>query len=89
VLAIVGFALQMTVPSPLTKRREYEAYLRAPGGGITLRRYGTRDAYRLGGDHVGRMSVFPEPADAFAGDFGIQESGQVTVQLVDPDAPVT
>jgi hypothetical protein len=56
---------------------------------VPLKRYGTRDAYRLGGDHIGRLSVFPEPQDAFANDFGIQESGKVTVRIVDPDAPVT
>lgn len=87
-LFLVGAALQMTVPSPLTKRREYEVYIRAPGGGVAIKRYGTIAAYRQGGDHLGRMSVFPEPQDSFVNDFGIQEGGTVTVQIVDPDAAV-
>jgi hypothetical protein len=84
-LNLLGSCVQMTTPSPLKRGgRKYEAYLRAPAV-IPLRRYGTVDAYRLGGQHLGRIAAFPEPDDAFAGDFGIQESGQVTVQIIDQD----
>lgn len=87
-LQLVGSALQMSAPSPLTRRREYYVFLRAPGGGVPLRRYGTVDAYRQGGDHLGRIAVIPEPQDSFTNDFGIQEVGAVTVQIADPDGPV-
>lgn len=85
-IALLGSALQMTVPSPLTRRREYEAYMRAPAI-APLPRLGTLNAWRYGSQYFGRIRDFPEPQDAFAGDSGIQESGQVTVAITNPDAP--
>lgn len=83
----IGFGLQMSVPSPLTRRRDYEVFLRGPATAPLGGRFGTVDAYRNGEQFLGRLAVFPEPQDAFATDFGVQESGEVTVQIANPEDP--
>lgn len=84
----IGGLFQMSTPSPFTKRRDYEVYLRGPIS-APQGRFGTRDAWRLGEQYLGRLCVVPAPQDAAGDQFGIQAGGSVTVEIADPDAPDT
>lgn len=83
-IGLIGSALSITVPSPLTKRREYEAFLRGPALAVTDR-FGSVDRYRMGGQYLQALALLPAPQDAFRGEFGIQEEGQVIVELAAPE----
>lgn len=62
--------------------REYAVFLRGPTGLNTFA-FGTRDAYRSSVQHKGLISVFPEPGDNPADDFGITTGGGFTVEIAD------
>jgi hypothetical protein len=79
-LALLGSALQITAPSPLTVEREYEAYIRGPVGAVTDY-FGTVDKYRMGQQFVKAIAGIPEPQDSFPSEFGIVQSGSVSVTL--------
>lgn len=64
--------------------REYEQYLRGPTSGI-LYYLGTVEALRAGQWHAKNISAFSEPSDSFGDDFGIQQGGGFTVELVSTD----
>lgn len=85
-LALLGALQNMSAPAPLVARRDYEAYLRGPALAVT-HRFGTVDAYRMGGNHIAGIAEFPAPQDAHSGDFGIAESGRVAVKIADMSVP--
>jgi hypothetical protein len=83
-LALLGVALNLSIPSPLVKLRTYEAYLRGPSAGPTFF-FGTVPAYRLGQQFQRAIAAIPEPQDAFTADYGIQENGDCKVVLSAPE----
>lgn len=82
-LGLLGTALNITTPAPLTDRRSYEVYLRGPAGAVTDA-FGTFDGYRYGLQHLGRMAEIPTPQDASVDERGIQEAGEFSVRIADP-----
>jgi hypothetical protein len=77
-ISLLGSALEMSAPSPLTKRREYECFIR---GVATADRFGTRARYRMGVQHLAAISDFPEPTDAQRHEFGFMQRAGYTVEL--------
>lgn len=78
-----GLALNLTTPSPLTRRRELVALLRGPMPTPT-QYLATQDFRRLDNWHVPMLAKLPEPSDAQKNDFGMQESGQFSVDVPMP-----
>ncbi len=74
----------MATPTEHAKR-EYEVFLRGPADVNTFA-FGTVDAYRSSVQHLGLLSIIPEPVDNPLNDFGIQEGGGFTVEIVDDAA---
>lgn len=81
-LGLIGSALNLSVPSPLTVQRDYEAYVRGPVGAIT-HAFGSVDGWRYGLEHVAAIAGFPEVTDSQVDDFGIIERGTVKVEIAD------
>lgn len=77
-----GTLTDYITPTPVQHSwREYEQYLRGPMSGVVYR-FGSVKAYRGGNWHTQNIAAFSEPQDNSANDFGIQEGGGFTVDLV-------
>lgn len=82
--ALLGSVLNMSTPSPLTRTRRYEAFIRAPAAAPTTL-YGSVAAYRYGLQHIAGLAEFPEPSDSQVGEFGIVESGETVLEIAAQD----
>jgi hypothetical protein len=71
----------MAIPTE-HQSRAYHAFLRGPVGLNTFA-FGTVDAYRGGVQHQALIAEFPDPEDNPLNDFGIQQGGGFTVEIVD------
>lgn len=70
------------VPAPIAHtKRDYEQFLRGPMSGV-LYRFGTIEDYRGGAWHTANISAFTEPQENALSEFGIQQGGTFTVDLV-------
>jgi hypothetical protein len=84
VLALLGTPIQMSAPSPLTKTRAYEAFLRPPAA-LWNGAWGTVDAYRYRTEHTDSIAAWPNPTDAQTQDFGVVDTSMSTVSIAEPD----
>lgn len=83
-----GLALNRTQPSPLTLRREIVALLRGPAALPTMY-LATNTFLRLGAWYSDNLSSLPQVTDAQANDFGTQQSGTFSVDVVrQPPQPI-
>jgi hypothetical protein len=76
--------MRLSAPSPLTKVRAYEAFLRPPAA-LWSGAWGTVDAYRYRIEHTDSIAAWPSPTDAQTQDFGVVDTSVSTVSIAEPD----
>lgn len=82
------------VQDPITggqENRQYAAYLRGPiAPGVAAVRYAlaVQTEVRNGVLHTGMLARVPAPQDSVSNDFGVQQSGGFTAEIVGDDLPM-